>query len=60
MENVITMSIEERRKYLHRMRIRYWKVKSKKGEDEAINSTSAKDGNFAIGASTLMLIESTA
>jgi hypothetical protein len=35
------MTIDERRKYLHRMRIRYWQAKSKKERSELLDEMEA-------------------
>ena len=35
------MNIDERRKYLHKMRIRYWQTQSKKGRSELLNEMEA-------------------
>lgn len=37
MESVEKMSIDEQRKYLHRMRIRYWQAKSKKAKGQLLD-----------------------
>ena len=38
------MSIDERRKYLHKMRIRYWKAKNKKEKSQLLDEMEAVIG----------------
>ena len=35
------MTVDERRKYLHKMRGRYWKAKSKKGKSQLLDEMEA-------------------
>ncbi len=41
MKTVEPMSIDERRKYLHKMRIRYWQAKSKAEKSQLLDEMEA-------------------
>lgn len=44
MSNAFEMSIDERRKYLHKMKLRYWKAKKKKVKGQLLDEMEAITG----------------